>query len=357
MDSRSMARFSLTEQRQILASGTLRKSAVFLVIAFFVCSAALGYLVLQTKKLLSEQFIQYTATQKEEALARARVFPVGVDPRLKLITETTDIEGYYENQFSAVVQTEHTLSWFPKLLGKLALLNWYQNLASVSSRVLVIEPGERKEQIADHFGKILGWDETEKDTFLDLVVRTDPSIDEGKFLPGTYAVARGATPADVVPLVIDTFEAEVLSRYNTDVSRMVPLRDALIIASLLEREAYDFTDMRLISGVIWNRLFVDMRLQIDATLQYAKGSDPQQPWWPQVRPNDKYIASVYNTYKNSGLPPAPIANPSLDAILAALNPKKTDCMYYFHDKNGGFHCTSTYKEHVTLLKEYYGTGK
>jgi UPF0755 protein len=100
-----------------------------------------------------------------------------------------------------------------------------------------------------------------------------------------------------------------------------------------------------------------MRLQIDATLQYAKGSNPQHVWWPKVTPSDKYIASAYNTYKNEGLPPAPIANPSMEAIIAALNPKKTDCMYYFHDKKAGFHCTKTYEEHVALLKEYYGKGK
>ena len=100
-----------------------------------------------------------------------------------------------------------------------------------------------------------------------------------------------------------------------------------------------------------------MRLQIDATLQYAKGSKPSEPWWPGVRPADKFIASVYNTYENSGLPPAPIANPSLDAILAALNPTKTDCMYYFHDRQAEFHCSPTYEEHVELLKQYYGQGK
>ncbi len=168
---------------------------------------------------------------------------------------------------------------------------------------------------------------------------------------------KGATPAEVAPLILDQFHTEVLSRYTTEVASVVPLHDALTIASLLEREAYDFEDMRHISGVIWNRLFIDMRLQLDATLQYAKGSKPSEPWWPKVRPVDKYIASAYNTYKYEGLPPTPIANPSLEAILAALNPSETECMFYFHDKNSGFHCAKTYEEHVALLKQYYGRGK
>ena len=115
--------------------------------------------------------------------------------------------------------------------------------------------------------------------------------------------------------------------------------------------------MRDISGIIWNRLFINMPLQLDASLQYAKGTDSKTSWWPQVRPADKYIESDFNTYANKGLPPAPISNPSLDAIIAALNPKKTECMYYFHDQRGGFHCNETYEEHVAALKRIYGQGR
>jgi UPF0755 protein len=103
-----------------------------------------------------------------------------------------------------------------------------------------------------------------------------------------------------------------------------------------------------------------MPLQIDATLQYAKANATTGKtgiWWPQVVPKDKYIKSAYNTYMNGGLPPGPIANPSIASVVAALNPKKTDCLFYFHDQNGNFHCTKTYTEHVALLKKYYGQGK
>ena len=112
--------------------------------------------------------------------------------------------------------------------------------------------------------------------------------------------------------------------------------------------------MRLISGIMWNRLFADMNLQIDATLQYAKASNrATNNWWPKVAPVDKYIKSAYNTYTYKGLPPAPIANPSVAAILAALNPVNTPCLYYFNDKAGDFHCSESYAEHVKLLKKYY----
>ena len=285
-------------------------------------------------------------------------FPVGVNPSLRVITENPAVDEYFRAHIrdEGGMETAHS-GFFGKVFGRLALIGWYQNLASLSSRILVIESGERKEQVTEHFGKILGWNKTERDQFLTLIEGSAPLLEDGKFYPGTYTVERKAKPEVVAPLVLERFNAEVLTRYTDDVESVVPLNDALIIASLLEREAYDFEDMRLISGVIWNRLFAGMRLQLDATLQYAKGSDPSEPWWPKVAPSDKYIASVYNTYKNTGLPPAPIANPSLESILAALNPKETECMYYFHDKKAGFHCTETYEEHVKLLKEYYGRGK
>jgi UPF0755 protein len=249
------------------------------------------------------------------------------------------------------------VSWFNRIVGKLALTGWYQNLASASTRILVILPGERKEQVAGNFKKILGWTDAERDRFEMLISSSTPAMDEGKFYPGRYTVPRKAPPEEVAELVQARFVDEVLEHYGEEVDAIVPLEQAIIIASLLEREAYDFTDMRHISGIIWNRMFDDMRLQLDATLQYAKGSEPTQPWWPKVVPADKYIASPYNTYKNEGLPPTAIANPSAESILAALNPSKTDCMYYFHDQKGSFYCSVTYEEHVALLKKVYGRGK
>jgi cell division protein YceG involved in septum cleavage len=333
------------------------RGALYALVTLLVCSCtAVGFFVVQGKKVAKqESAVPVVATIEEKADQR---FPVGVNPARKEITENPLVETYFKAHI-AESDSEPTLytSYLRRALGQLALFGWYQNMASLSTRILVILSGERKEEVAQHFGRILGWDETEKNDFAALITGYAPELTEGKFFPGTYTVQKGATPEEVAPLIGDAFNAEVLSRYDGDVASMVPLQDALTIASLLEREAYDFSDMRHISGVIWNRLFTGMPLQIDATLQYAKGSSPYEAWWPRVYPADKYIASAYNTYRNEGLPPAPIANPSLDAILAALNPKKTDCMYYFHDRDAGFHCTPTYKEHVELLKQYYGRGK
>ncbi len=294
---------------------------------------------------------------EETVIVRDTQFPFGVNPKDKEITENPTVDSYFEKHISGSSIRGSKVSWIQRTVGKLALMSWYQNLASVSIRILVIQPGERKDEVASNFAKILKWDESEKETFLTAIQESEPVLVDGKFFPGTYTVPREARPEVVAPLILERFNREVLTRYGEDITKVVPLSDALIVASLLEREAYDFTDMRHISGVIWNRLFIDMRLQLDATLQYAKGSKPTEAWWPRVRPQDKYIDSPYNTYEHKGLPPTPIANPSVESILAALNPSKTDCMYYFHDKQAGFHCAKTYEAHVALLKQYYGRGK
>ena len=124
------------------------------------------------------------------------------------------------------------------------------------------------------------------------------------------------------------------------------------IASLIQREAAGKEDMALISGIIWNRIWSGMKLQIDATLQYAKGSE-EEGWWQLVYPEDKKIKSEYNTYLNKGLPPSAIANPGRDAIYAAYHPKKTECLFYLHDKKRKIHCSKTYEEHKELIKKYY----
>ena len=122
-----------------------------------------------------------------------------------------------------------------------------------------------------------------------------------------------------------------LSHYSSTTASQIPLADALTVASMLEREASGSGDIQIISGIIWNRLFNGMPLQIDATLQYAKGESRNGNWWQAVTPDDKFIKSPYNTYEHVGLPPGPISNPSVASVIAALNPVQTSCLYYFHD--------------------------
>ncbi|MES2225231.1 MAG: endolytic transglycosylase MltG [Patescibacteria group bacterium] len=291
-----------------------------------------------------------------------KTFPVTVDPSRKTITEDPQVEALLKlppTRLPAAVGTVDTL--FRLIALKVSQLPAYQQLAGaagIHSLFVNISPGERQEQVAQSFGSELGWTAKQRAQFVAEAKSLEPDLPDGSTVPGIY-FASVSDPADVAAIVHDRFSQEILSRYGTTTSDQVSLEDAVTIASLLQRESGGWDDMRLISGVIWNRQFKGMKLQIDATLQYAEATQSKGAggWWPSVEPKDKYIKSLYNTYQNAGLPPGPIANPSVAAILAALNPKKTDCIFYFHDKNGNFHCTKTYAEHVALLKKYYGQGK
>ncbi len=283
-------------------------------------------------------------------------FPVSVNPKTKTITDNSAADSYITNQVASNhTNFKTTAGFFAMLQSKLAQFSLYQQLATPVSRTLVINSGERSEEVTENFAKVLKWNGTQQADFIKRMREEAPTSTNGKLYPGKYTVDKNTTPEELALMVADRFNAEVRTRYTGDVEEMVPLKDALIIASLLEREAYDFEDMRYISGVIWNRLFIDMRLQIDATLQYVRGTNKNEPWWPVPVPADKYLKSPFNTYQNTGLPPEPIANPSIDAIIAALNPRETDCLFYFHSNDGTFYCSATYEEHVAGLRKVFGT--
>lgn len=282
-------------------------------------------------------------------------FPVSVNIHTEVIDSNPEVDNYFYNTLASA--PEDKKHWWNQVAAVFSSKAWYQNLASPISRIIVIWPGERKEEIAKNVGDVLGWSKDDRAKFISLIDNTPPLLTEGKYFPGQYVAHKKATPEDIYQTIVDKFSTEILQRYTPEVEAWVPLQDALIIASLLEREASDFNNMREVSGVIWNRIFIDMPLQLDATLQYVKGSAAnEKKWWPIVRPQDKYLKSPYNTYSNKGLPPTPIANPSAEAVLAALNPIQTECLYYFHTSKGEYYCSKTYEEHVQNLKAIYGKG-
>ena len=305
--------------------------------------------------------IQYE--QKRALSAMYAQFPVTVNPRDKIITENALVNTFLESANSPLQAAAWNAgSVFGSVFAWVALaiadVPLYQSVASAEGRFVSITPGMRKEQAANAFAKTLGWNAKQKKEFLTASPYSSLPLPEGSFSPGIYVITHGTTPLAVQALVNERFSENILSRYGPETARVVPLDQTLTIASLIEREANGPDDMRIISGIIWNRLFINMHLQIDATLQYAKANaSAANNWWPRPLPVDRFIVSPYNTYLNKGLPPTPIANPSVASVLAALNPRDTSCLFYFHDAARQFHCTDTYTEHVALLKKYYGRGK
>ena len=175
---------------------------------------------------------------------------------------------------------------------------------------------------------------------------------EGYLFPDTYLIPHNATLQTVVKTLTDTFD----QRYKEVTINKTNLTQAQIVtlASLIEREGRHAEDLPKISSVIHNRLDIGMPLQIDATVQYALGYDQyEKTWWKKdLTFQDLKIASPYNTYVNAGLPPAPIANPGINAIKAAANPDDTDYLYYITDKNGVNHYAKTNAEHEANIHKY-----
>ncbi|MEI8249275.1 MAG: endolytic transglycosylase MltG [Candidatus Taylorbacteria bacterium] len=326
----------------------------------FVCLLGAGICVFTLPTLLTWE---ETPAQTPTSAVQPEQFPISVDPIHKTIKNSPEIEAYFTEKTSALeAAAGDSDNFFVQLFHTLALsianAPWYQNLASVSGipthSFIVINPGLRKEQVALVFARALHWNTIEQKSFLAPRTDSTPSLSEGSFAPGTYIVDSSADSSTIQSLVQNRFSTDILQHYGTTTQAIVPLDQALTIASLIQRETIGTKDMRLISGIIWNRIFAGMNLQLDSTLQYAKATKQSTAlWWPPVSPRDKYIKSPYNTYLNNGLPPTPIASPSVEAVLATLNPIKTDCLFYFHDSQGNFHCSKTYEQHKALIDKYY----
>lgn len=237
----------------------------------------------------------------------------------------------------------------PSLLTK---LSFYIDLANPNMRIVRVEEGLRKEQIAETIAKKLSWNDKEKEDFVNLHLALNGNDFEGRYFPKTYLIDKDETPSVVGATMFDEFSKQVEKVKNTKAKEILNEDTILKIASIIQREAAGNGDMRLVSGIVWNRIWIGMKLQIDATLQYAKGNE-EDGWWGRVDPKDKKIDSLYNTYLYNGLPPSPIANPGLDAISAAYNPEKTDCLFYLHDRNRKIHCSKTYEGHKKNIEIYY----
>ena len=175
---------------------------------------------------------------------------------------------------------------------------------------------------------------------------------EGYLFPDTYLIPRDADAAMVITLLKNTFEAryETLDTTNSNLSK----EQIVIIASLIEREARHDEDRPLVASVILNRFDIGMKLDLDATIQYALGyQTSEKRWWKKsLTLADIKLNSPYNTYKVNGLPPTPISNPGIASLKAAVNPADTNYLYYITDGNGVNHYGKTLEEHNANIQKY-----
>lgn len=208
----------------------------------------------------------------------------------------------------------------------------------------------RKEQVGDKLANVLGWNQDQTTEWNNL--NTDTDYFEGVYYPDTYLIPANESVKQVSERFINRFNEKFAPFADQFSSKNIKWTTGLKIASLIAREAAGRNDAKIISGIIWNRLNQNMRLQIDATLQYTLGKNENGNWWGNISIEQKQNNSLYNSYKHEGLPPTPICSPNIEFIEAALNPEETDCIFYLHDQNRQIHCAKTYAEHKANIEKY-----
>lgn len=169
-------------------------------------------------------------------------------------------------------------------------------------------------------------------------------IMEGYLLPDTYHFTETTTPKDIALRMSATMNEFLETNYSERINELdISIHEVLTIASLVEREAYSIDEMSTISGVIHNRLSINMLLQLCPTVIYGYGKGKEH--LSRVLYSHLQYENPFNTYMNLGLPPGPIAAPGRDAIHAALFPEKHDYLFYALSDDG--HAFSkTYAEHL-----------
>ena len=174
---------------------------------------------------------------------------------------------------------------------------------------------------------------------------------EGLLFPATYTVSPEEEPSDVALTMLDQMQEEVnesIIDQAEESDQLEGVYDALVLASLIERETMVAEERPQVSGVYHNRLEEDMLLQADATVQYL--FDEQQE---QVTYDDLEIESPYNTYQEEGMPPGPISSVSRESIEAAVDPEAHDYLFYVTKKDGSHehYFAETYEEHEENIEQ------
>ena len=173
---------------------------------------------------------------------------------------------------------------------------------------------------------------------------------EGLFFPDTFYFDRGTLDTILLKRAYDSMQAKLDQAWNNRAPNL-PYKnsyEALIMASIVEKETGKASERPMIAGVFLNRLRIGMRLQTDPTVIYGMGDK----YDGNIRRKDLQTDTIYNTYTRSGLPPTPIAMPGLASIEAALHPEQTKALYFVGKGDGSHAFSNSLVEHNRAVAKY-----
>ena len=224
-------------------------------------------------------------------------------------------------------------------------------------KITIPEGSTSKEIISILIGKKLGNEES----YENLISNPKEFYDKFKFLkeeditslegflyPSTYYFDENASEKEVLSEMLSQFNKVYTDKLRDRQKELKMTTEQVInLASIVEKEAVLDEDRPIIASVFYNRLKIGMPLQSDATIQYIFKERKKI-----VTYKDLEIDSPYNSYKNKGLPPTPIANPGIESIEATLYPEKTEYLYFVAKMDGGNNYSTNYEDHLKYVKEY-----
>lgn len=176
----------------------------------------------------------------------------------------------------------------------------------------------------------------------------DDTILEGYLFPETYRLFPESTPESLIRRMLTTFGRRVSPELRAEIERQGrTLHEVLTLASIVQKESAGAPEMPDVAGVFWHRLRIGMRLESDATVNYVLGTNRRQPTFA-----DTEVLHPYNTYRNAGLPPGPIGNPGMDAIMASIHPADTEYLFFLHKHTYEIVLSRTFAEHLAAKARY-----
>lgn len=305
--------------------------------------------------------VNASATQKTD-------FQVKSGTTLVPISEQLEAEGFIQSRkdFSAYAKQNKltnlkagTYALSPSMSSQEILDVIHSGKSFEGTRFTIVEGAETRE-IADQLEE-KGLADKDKFTKLvndpqkfakDYSFLQDDSIRslEGYLYPATYGIKEGSDEETILRQFLNSFKAEYERTFQAQKNNSkLSFAQIMTLASVIERETIQKDEQALVSSVFYNRIEKKMPLQSCATVQYILKEHKQV-----LSAQDIAIDSKYNTYKYNGLPPGPIASPGKDAILAAVNPEKTDYLFFLSrfDGTGKQVFSVTYEDHMKARKEF-----